>query len=102
MRKRTILALAVLVTVAMVFEWKFVSLMAEGRAIHNYHGICNGGVGEPYSDFIHQLRTICESGDTNRLAAVLRRADQHSRDIYGVWLGGDRDAYRKSIDEIFQ
>ena len=93
----------------MIVEWKFAAFMATGQAIHNYHGICNQGVGWPYKEFVHQLRTIAESGDTHRLTTVLRRADEHSRDIFDVWLGIDADgadleadAYKKSIDEILK
>ncbi len=114
MKTRTVTILAVFVILAaflvamMIVEWKFATFMAKNSAIHNYHGICNVGVGQPYEKFIHQLRTIAESGDTNRLTTVLRRADEHSRDIYDVWLGVDgegaiqTDAYEKSIDEILK
>ena len=107
MKIRIIIVLATVVVVAaMIVEWRFASWMGASSAIHNYHGICNGGVGEPYQDFIHQLRAIAESGDTNRLVTVLRRADERSRDIYDVWLGDGlpsyHDAYRKSIDEILK
>jgi hypothetical protein len=106
-KTRTIVILVVLLTtvvgVVLAAEWRFVAFMTEARAIHNYHGICNGGVGQPYEDFIHQLRTMAERGDTNRLATVLRRADERSRDIYQVWLDGyHHDAYRNSIQEILK
>jgi hypothetical protein len=103
MKTRTVTILAAVAVAAMFFEWKFVAFTSEGSAIHSYHGICNGGVGQPYQDFIHQLRTMAESGDTSRLVTVLRRADEHSGDIYDVWLDYDHhDAYRKSIDEILK
>ena len=70
-KPRIIVILAVAVFLAMIAEWKFVAFMTETRAIHNYHGNCNGGVGEPYADFVHQLRTLSESGDTNALARAL-------------------------------
>ena len=110
MKIRTAIVLAavgfVVVVIGMVVEWRFASWMGASSAIHNYHGICNGGVGEPYADFMHQLRIIAESGDTNRLVTVLRRADERSRDIYDVWLGDDlpsyHDKYRESIHEILK
>jgi len=86
---RPVILLAAVVAAALIVECKFASSLAAARAIHDYHGICNAGVGEPYADFIHQLRTLAESGNTNRLAIVLRRADEHSRDIYEVWLDGN-------------
>jgi hypothetical protein len=94
--------LAATVILAMIAEWKFVAFMTEARTIHGYHGVCNSGVGEPYADFIHQLRTMAESGDTNRLTIVLRRADERSRDIYDVWLDDKRDAYKTSIYEMLK
>jgi len=102
MKPRIVVVLAVLVLVAMAAEWKLAAFMTEARIIHGYHGIWNGGVGQPYTDFIHQLRTISESGDTNKLATVLRRADERSRDIYDVWLADKRDAFRESIHEILK
>jgi hypothetical protein len=108
-KKRIIVILAAFLTVpvcaAMSVEREFVAFITAGSTIHNYHGICNGGVGQPYADFMHQLRAMAESGDTNRLLTILRRADEHSRDIYDVWLDDfntNHDAYRKSIDEILK
>ena len=101
-KPRILVILAVTVILAMISEWKFVAFMTEVRTIHGYHGTCNGGVGQPYADFVHQLRTMAESGDTNRLAIVLRRADERSRDIYDVWLDDKREAYKTSIYEILK
>jgi hypothetical protein len=106
MKTRTAIVLAAVGFAVVVAEWQIAKAWGAASAIHEYHGICNGGVGRPYEDFVHQLRTIAESGDTNRLVTVLRRADQRSRDIYDVWLGDGLPAYhqkyRKSIDEILK
>jgi hypothetical protein len=106
MKIRTVIVLAAVALAAMIAEWRFAASMGAAQAIHNYHGICNVGVGQPYADFIHQLRTIAESGDTNRLVTVLRRADERSRDIYDVWLGDGlpsyHEKYRKSLGEILK
>jgi hypothetical protein len=100
------LVLIVGVVIGVAVEWSLGKSSGASFSAHNYHGICNVGVGQPYQDFIHQLRTIAESGDTNRLVTVLRRADERSRDIYDVWLGDDlpeyHEKYRKSIDEILK
>ena len=109
-KKWIIAIVAVGVILMMIAEWHFCSLVNDksAMAIQNFHGICNGGVGQPYEKFIHELRGIAESGDTNRLMMVLRRADDRSRDIYDVWLGVyvsgavDSDAYEKSIREILK
>src|SRR2546430_11789977 len=96
MKPSTVLILAAVVVAATIVEWQFVAFMTEARIVHGYHGTCNGGVGQPYADFVHELRKMADSGDTNRLAIVLRRADEHSRDIYDVWLADKREADRKS------
>ena len=85
-------------------KWKLAAFLKVAKTIHNYHGICNSGVGDPYADFVHQLRGIAESGDTNKLVTILRRADERSRDIYEVWLGDgyENDIYRRSIHEILK
>jgi hypothetical protein len=92
----------VAILLLMVVEGKFVAFMAKGEVIHQHNGVFNYGVGKPYADFVHQLRVLCEDGDTNALARILRSADEHSRDIYEVWLGNDPDAYRKSMREILK
>ncbi|HYT61985.1 MAG TPA: hypothetical protein VEL06_17525 [Haliangiales bacterium] len=102
MKTRTVLILAAVVVAAMIVEWQFVAFMTEARIVHGYHGTCNGGVGQPYADFVRELRKMADSGDTNRLAIVLRRADERSRDIYDVWLTDKRDAYQESIHEILK
>ena len=101
-KPRIIVILAVAVVLAMIAEWKFVAFTTEARTIHGYHGLCNGGVGWPYADFVHQLRVLQESGDTNKLGRVLRDADKHSHDIFDVWLSDKRDAYETSIYEILK
>src|SRR6266404_6050522 len=100
MKNRIIFVLAA--AVAMIVEWQYIAFRTENVTVRHYHGLCNVGVGQPYADFIHQLHLMSESGDTNKLASVLRRADEHSRDIYDVWLADKRDAYQKSIDEILK
>jgi hypothetical protein len=102
MKTRTVIILAAVVVTAMIAEWQFVADMTEVRVIHGYHGFCNSGIGHPYADFIHQLRTLAEKGDTDKLATVLRRADERSRDIYDVWLDNKPDAYKESTREILK
>jgi hypothetical protein len=109
-KTRFIVILAAAVILVMIAEWKYVSFATqiatefeiENHTVRYYHGLCNGGVGKPYADFIHRLRTLYESGDTNALARVLRGADERSRDIYNVWLSNNPDAYQKSIHEILK
>jgi hypothetical protein len=102
MKTRTVIVLAAVVVTAMIAEWQFVTFITEARVIHGNNGLCNGGVGRPYADFIRQLRTLAENGDTDKLATALRRADERSRDIYEVWLANKQDAYKDSIREILK
>ncbi len=102
LKPHALTALAAAIIIVILAEWKFVASMTRTEVMHGYHGLCNGGVGEPYADFVHQLRALCESGDTNALARALRRADERSRDIYDVWLADKRNAYRESIQDILK
>jgi hypothetical protein len=95
--RAVILAIAVMLLL-MVVEWGF----ASASTLHRFHGVCNDGVGQPYQDFIHQLRGLSANGNTKELGRVLAAADTNSLDIYSVWLSGDVDAYRASIQKILQ
>ena len=86
----------------MAAEWKFSRWLAQADFVHNYHGICNDGVGRPYADFVKHLRKLAESGDTNTLTRVLINADKRSGDIYEVWLADNRNAYKDSLTEILK
>jgi hypothetical protein len=103
-KTHVIVICAGIVLLLMAAEWRYVgNRKAEQARIHTareFHGLCNRGIGQPYTDFVHQVRGIYESGDTNRLGSVLRGADEHSQDIYIVWLDGKDDAYCSSIQEI--
>ena len=99
MKIRTVIILAAVGVVAMIGEWKFV----EARTFNHYRRICNEGVSKPYEGFIHQLRVTAESGDTNRLVSVLRRADEDSDIMHAVWIDDvHHNAYQRSIDEILK
>jgi len=103
MKIRIMLVLGmVVVVVAMIVGWKFSAARGAVYDKHGYNGIYNSGVGHPYEEFVRELRKIAESGDTNRLMTVLRRAEERSSAIYAVWLYDDHDAYRKSLDEILK
>ena len=104
-KPRIMVILAIAVVLVMISEWKYVEITTAIRAtrdIREYHGLCNYGVGWPYAEFVHGLRELQESGDTNKLSQVLRRADDHSHVIFDVWLYGKSDAYKNSIEEILR
>jgi hypothetical protein len=87
-KARTIVILGVAIMLAMIAEWKFVSFITEGQTIHNYHGICNDGVGQPYADFVHELRSLSESGltrspeRTNLPQQIYCRLNRHGQNTH--------------------
>jgi hypothetical protein len=85
--------------VAMVLEWLVASGWGRASTAHYFHGLCNGGVGWPYADFIHRLRVLSDTGDTQRLNQALQAADKRSHDMFKVWLYDKEGAYRQSLDE---
>jgi len=97
--KKHFIVLYVIVTVLLL---AVVTFKIKYDTVRYYHGLCNVGVGQPYQDFVHQLRDFYESGDTNSLGRALAAADTNSLDIYSVWLYGDYDAYRSSIKKILK
>ena len=109
-KTRYIIVIIALVVVAMIIEGKIVakfvaiktSFNVETDTVRRYHALCNGGVGWPYSDLIHRLRVLSDSGDTNALSRALREADDRSRDMFEVWLAEDPEAYRESIRKILK
>jgi hypothetical protein len=101
-KTRNLLIFGIVVLLLMIAEWCYVAWQTEVDTARRYHGLCNVGVGQPYGDFIHQLRLLQESGDTNRLARALRAADERSGDIYNVWLANKPTAYSTSIHEILK
>ena len=95
------------VIVAMLVEWQVSTMFRKTKAqeedVHrHYHGLCNRGVGQPYTEFTHQLRVLSERGDAAALARALHEADEHSGDIYRVWLDDDDTAYRTSIQQALR
>ena len=98
----TIVTLVIAIILSMIVEWQYVAISTKVGTVHDYHGLCNSGVGRPYADFVHQLRLLQDNGDTNTLARALRGADERSRDIYDVWLFDKRNAYLESTREILK
>jgi hypothetical protein len=92
----------VLYVIATVLLLAVVACKIKYDDVRYYHGLCNDGVGQPYVDFIHQLRGLSESGNTKELSRVLAAADTNSVLICDVWLSGDIDAYRASIQKILK
>jgi len=103
-KRRTLVIVSIILVVLAIAEWYFAFTFgqADGRAdaAHRFHGLCNSGVGMPYQEFMHNLRVLADSGDTNKLTAALHTADQCSRDIFEVWLAYNPDAYKESIQKI--
>jgi len=99
-KRRTLVIISIVLVIAAIAEWHYAYSFGEADAGHGFHGLCNSGVGAPYQDFVHRLRVLAESGDTNALTATLRTADQRSRDMFEVWLSYNPDAYKESLHQI--
>jgi hypothetical protein len=97
--KKQFIALYVVATVLLLAA---VAFKIRYDTVRHFHGVCNDGVGQPYMDFIHQLHGLSESGNTKELSRVLGAADTNSLYISSVWLYGDVDAYRTSIQKILK
>jgi hypothetical protein len=85
-KTRYMVITGIAVICVMAAEWKYLRWSVEAGVVHKFHGVCNDGVGQPYTDFIRALRGLAQKGDTNALVRVLVKADKSSRDIYEVWL----------------
>src|SRR3954471_2697301 len=96
----TRIANTVIFLLAIVVEWFVASGWGRASTAHDFRGLCNGGVGWPYADFIHRLRVLSDSGDTQRLNQALQAADKRSQDMFEVWLNHKQGAYKQSLDEI--
>jgi hypothetical protein len=101
-RNRAVILTIGIMFLLMVVEGLIVASKTKYDDVRYYHGLCNDGVGQPYMDFIHQLRGLSESGHTTELSRVLAAADTNSLLICNVWLYGDDDAYRSSITNILK
>ena len=102
-KTRILVGLVIVIALAFLFtmtaEWGLASGLAHAETGHYYHGLFNSGVGWPYKDFIHHLRTLSDSGDTNTLSRELREADERSDSIFDVWLDDKSNAYNAGIHE---
>jgi len=103
-RNRAVISVIVTMLILMVLEGYLVAFKTKVDTVRSFHGICNDGVGWPYGNFIHQLRELSDSGNTEGLSRVLHAADSDSNKIaiFGVWLYQDEDAYRSSITNILR
>jgi hypothetical protein len=93
---------AVSIVVAMTAEWLVASFWPRATTARYFHALCNTSVGQPYTDFVHRLRTLSDSGDTTRLNRALRTADERSDQIFEVWLRQNTAAYTSSLDNILE
>ncbi|HEV2434924.1 MAG TPA: hypothetical protein VG077_02905, partial [Verrucomicrobiae bacterium] len=101
-RNRAVILTIGVMLLLMVVEGLLVAGKTKYDDVRYYHGLCNDGVGQPYVDFIHQLRGLSDSGNTKELSRVLAAADTNSVIICDVWLSGDMDAYHASIQKILK
>jgi hypothetical protein len=101
-KTRVIVVLIVAIVLAMVAEWQYVALVTKVNTLRYCHALFDAEVGEPYVEFIHQLRMLSDSGQADKLGQALRGADEQSLDIYNVWRSDNADAYASSIHKMMK
>jgi hypothetical protein len=70
--------------------------------VRQYHGEMNHGIGWPYHDLTNHLRNLAEHGKYDELRSKLVEIDKHSLKISNVWLGEEKDEYRKFVEELIK
>jgi hypothetical protein len=99
-KTRAIVVIVLAVFLAMVAEWYYVALITKVNTLREYHARYDVGVGEPYKELVHQLRTLYDRGQTDKLGKALRGADKQSSNIYNFWRADNADAHASSIFKI--
>lgn len=102
-KKSILCLLAVIVVAVVIVEAIVVARVQRAFVIHEYHGILNGKVAQPYEDFVHELLVRYKAGDMDALGRALGAAEDRKREMGHVWLNDDTpDAYRESADQILR
>jgi hypothetical protein len=102
-KKSILLILAFLIFTVMIVEALFVARIKEAFVVHEYNGLLNGKVGQPYQELIQELLARYEAGDMDALGRALKAAEDRKYEMGHVWLNKDTpDAYRASVIEILK
>jgi len=87
----------------MIVEALFVARIKEAFVVHEYNGLLNGKVGQPYQELIQELLARYEAGDMDALGRALEATEDRKYEMGHVWLNDDTpDAYRASVIEILK
>jgi len=102
-KKYILSILALLVVAVMIVEAVVVARLKEAFVVHEYHGILNGKVAQPYEKLVDELLLRYKSDDLDALGRALERAEERKHEMSHVWLNDDTpDAYRASVIEILK
>ena len=102
-KKPILCILAVLVVVVMIVELFVVAQVKEAFVVHEYHGLLNGKVGQPYQELIQELFARYEAGDMDGLGRALKAAEDQKYEMNHVWLNDNTpEAYRESVTRILK
>jgi hypothetical protein len=102
-KKPILCILAVLFVVVMIVELFVVAQVKEAFVVHEYHGLLNGKVGQPYQELIQELFARYEAGDMDALGRALKAAEDQKYEMNHVWLNDNTpEAYRESVTRILK
>ena len=102
-KKSILCILAVLVAGVMIIEALVVARAKEAFVVHEYHGILNRHVAQPYEELVDELLARYQADDMEALGRALEAAEGRKNEMGHVWLNDDTpDAYRASVTEILK
>jgi len=102
-KKSILCTLALLVVAGMIIEAVVVARAKEAFVVHEYHGLLNRHIAQPYEELVQELLARYEAGDMDALGRALEAAESRKYEMGHVWLNDDTpDAYRASVIEILK
>ena len=102
-KKSILCILALLVVAFMIIEAIVVARAKEAFVVHEYHGLLNGKVAQPYEQLVEELWDRYEAGNMDALGQALERAEDRKHEISHVWLNDyTPNAYGASVIEIIK
>ena len=72
--KHILAILAGLTVVAMLAEGPLVARIKKASIVHDYHGVLDGKVGQPYQQLVQKLLACYEAGNIDALGRALKSA----------------------------
>ena len=102
-KKSILCILTLLVAGFMIVEAFVVARAKEAFIDHEYHGLLNRHIAQPYEELVQELLARHEAGDMDSLGRALKAAEDRKYVIGHVWLNDDTpDAYSDSVAQILK